>query len=175
MLFLRELSTKSLGESSPLSIVVQPQGFAELAAAEDGQKEKYKLLPLEVWMAIFVRNAAWNCSSHWGRCGRGKSTCSVIEDCVCGLFQKKGVYFPHGIRKGVLETVTGCTCHFPPKWFPSQLTPEKKLGISPPQSCPAAQSKVQDLWVAEGSLPGEYAQMWVFSFAIDFVFHCLAL
>lgn len=35
--------------------MVQPQGLAEPAAAGDGQREKYKLLPLEVWMAIFVR------------------------------------------------------------------------------------------------------------------------
>lgn len=54
VLFLSDLSTRSLAESSPTSIVVQPQGLAELAAAEDGHREKYKLLPLEVWMAIFV-------------------------------------------------------------------------------------------------------------------------
>lgn len=140
----------------PLSIEEQPQGPAELAAAEDGQRKKYKLLPLEVWMAIFVRYET--AAVTGGKCGRGKSTCSITEDCVCDLFQKRGVYFPHWMRKRDLQTVTGSTCRFPPKWFPSQLTPEKKLGIHPPQPCPAAaiQSKVQGLWVPEGSSSGKY-------------------
>lgn len=57
MLFLSDLSTKSMDKSPTLSNIMQPslRTLKSLAAAGSSQSRKYKLLPLEVWMPAFVK------------------------------------------------------------------------------------------------------------------------
>lgn len=80
----------------------------------------------------------WNCSSHWGEMWEGeKHVFYNWRLCLWFIPEERGIFSSLNEKKR-LQTVTGSTCHFSPKWFPSQLSPEKKLGIHPPQPCPAA-------------------------------------